>query len=46
MNLVAISTVADIGLGERWPDFDHHYIVAATLVRQPRCVDIAEIGSP
>ncbi|MFG2847832.1 hypothetical protein ACGF12_32375 [Kitasatospora sp. NPDC048296] len=46
MSLVAISTVADIGLGERWPDFDHHHIAAATLVQQPRRVDIAEIGSP
>jgi hypothetical protein len=42
MSLVAISTVADTGLGERWPDFDHRHIVAATLVQQPRYVDIAD----
>lgn len=42
MSLVAISTVADTGLGERWPDSDHRDIVAATLVQQPRYVDIAD----
>ncbi|MGC0317060.1 hypothetical protein [Kitasatospora acidiphila] len=42
MSLVAVSTVADTGLGERWPDFDHHHVVAATLVQQPRYVDIAD----
>ncbi|GAA4836109.1 hypothetical protein [Kitasatospora terrestris] len=42
MNLVAISTVPDTGLGERWPDFDHHENVAATLVQQPRYVDVAD----
>ncbi|MGI5248937.1 hypothetical protein [Actinacidiphila glaucinigra] len=42
MNLVAVSTVPDTGLGERWPRFDHHEIVAATLVQQPRYVDIAD----
>jgi hypothetical protein len=41
-HLVAISTIADTGLGERRPDFDHHHIVAATLVQQPRYVDIAD----
>ncbi|MBN6054223.1 hypothetical protein JYK22_19935, partial [Nonomuraea sp. RK-328] len=38
MNLVAISTVPDTGHHERWPDFDHHEIVAATLIQQPRYV--------
>jgi hypothetical protein len=42
MSLVAVSTVADTGLGERRPDFDHRHIVAATLVQQPRYVDIAD----
>jgi len=42
MNLVAISTTPDTGLGERWPDFDHRQIVAATLVQQPRYVDVAD----
>ncbi|MFC5832780.1 hypothetical protein [Nonomuraea insulae] len=42
MNLVAISTVPDTGHGERWPDFDHHEIVAATLIQQPRYVDVAD----
>ncbi|MBQ1023795.1 hypothetical protein [Micromonospora sp. C95] len=42
MCLVAISTTPDTGLGERWPDFDHHEIVAATLVQQPRYVDVAD----
>ncbi|WP_174887071.1 hypothetical protein [Streptomyces abyssomicinicus] len=42
MNLVAVSTVPDTGLGERWPRFDHHEIVAATLVQQPRYVDCAD----
>jgi hypothetical protein len=42
MSLVAISTVPDTGAGERWPDFDHHEIVAATLIQQPRYVDIAD----
>ncbi|TYC21377.1 hypothetical protein FXF52_26245 [Micromonospora sp. MP36] len=42
MNLVAVSTVADTGRGERWPDFDHSEIVAATLVQQPRYVDVAD----
>ncbi|WP_018560492.1 MULTISPECIES: hypothetical protein [unclassified Streptomyces] len=42
MNLVAVSTVPDNGLAERWPRFDHQVIVAATLVQQPRYVDIAD----
>ncbi|WP_329266828.1 hypothetical protein [Streptomyces sp. NBC_01451] len=42
MSLVAISTVPDTGAGERWPDFDHRQIVAATLVQQPRYVDVAD----
>jgi hypothetical protein len=40
MSLVAISTVEDTGLGERWPSFDHGQIIAATLVQSPRYVDI------
>lgn len=40
MNLVAISTVPDTGRGERWPDFDHDEIVAATLIQRPRYVDV------
>lgn len=42
MSLVGISTVPDTGRGERWPDFDHQEIVAATLVQQPRYVDVAD----
>ncbi|MFK8908375.1 hypothetical protein [Streptomyces sp. YS-3] len=42
MNLVAISITPDTGLGERWPDFDHRQIVAATLVQQPRYVGVAD----
>lgn len=42
MNLVAISTVPDNGRGERWPDFDHREIVAATLVQEPRYADVAD----
>ncbi|MEU8218274.1 hypothetical protein AB0C47_21225 [Micromonospora taraxaci] len=42
MSLVAVSTIPDTGLGERWPDFDHHEIVAATLVQQPRYVDVTD----
>ncbi|WP_327128770.1 hypothetical protein [Streptomyces sp. NBC_01727] len=42
MNLVAVSTLPDTGRGERWPDFDHRQIVAATLVQQPRYVDVAD----
>ncbi|MER5866180.1 hypothetical protein [Kitasatospora sp. NPDC002040] len=42
MSLVAISTVPDTGHGERWPDFDHQQIVAATLIQQPRYVDVAD----
>lgn len=42
MSLVAVSTVPDTGLGERWPGFDHRDIVAATLIQQPRYVDAAD----
>lgn len=42
MNLVAVSTVPDTGNGERWPGFDHREIVAATLIQQPRYVDISD----
>jgi hypothetical protein len=42
MSLVAVSTVPDTGRGERWPDFDHREIVAATLIQQPRYVDPAD----
>jgi hypothetical protein len=40
MNLIAVSTAPDTGLGERWPEFDHGELVAATLVQQPRYVDV------
>jgi len=33
MNLVAISTEPHTGLAERWPDFDHSTMIAATLVQ-------------
>ncbi|GAA2466348.1 hypothetical protein ACFPFX_11050 [Streptomyces mauvecolor] len=42
MNLVAVSTTPDTGLGERWPNFDHREILAATLVQHPRYVDAAD----
>lgn len=42
MSLVAVSIAPDTGQGERWPDFDHREIVAATLVQQPRYVDVAD----
>ncbi|XVU26736.1 hypothetical protein ACQPZJ_06690 [Actinoplanes sp. CA-054009] len=42
MGLVAVSTVPDTGLGERWPTFDHRQIIAATLVQHPRYVDSAD----
>ncbi|SEQ62749.1 hypothetical protein SAMN05216188_10478 [Lentzea xinjiangensis] len=42
MNLIAVSTVPDTGLGERWPSFAHGEIVAATLVQQPRYVDSSD----
>jgi hypothetical protein len=41
-SLVAVSTVPDTGHSERWPDFDHTTILAATLVQHPRYVDIAD----
>ncbi|WP_406353426.1 hypothetical protein [Streptomyces sp. NBC_00658] len=42
MSLVTVGTVEDTGQGERWPDFDHGEMVAATLVQQPRYVDCAD----
>ena len=42
MSLVAVSTEADAGLGDHWPDFDHATMIAATLVQQPRYIDIAD----
>lgn len=42
MGLVAVSTVPDTGWGERWPEFDHGEIVAATLIQAPRYVDVAD----
>lgn len=42
MNLVAVSTTPNTGLGERWPNFDYREIVAATLIQQPRYVDAAD----
>ncbi|MEW1774800.1 hypothetical protein [Streptomyces sp. NPDC086777] len=42
MNLRAVSTVADTGRGERWPEFDHRELIAATLVQEPRYVDCAD----
>ncbi|WP_150136107.1 hypothetical protein [Streptomyces hyaluromycini] len=42
MNLRAVSTVADTGRHERWPDFDHGELIAATLVQEPRYVDCAD----
>jgi hypothetical protein len=42
MNLVTVSTVPDAGRGERRPDFDHREVVAATLVQEPRYVDVGD----
>ena len=42
MSLITVSTIPDTGLVERWPDFDHGEIVAATLVQDPRYVDAAD----
>ena len=42
MNLVAVSTVPDTGLDERWPEFDHGQVVATTLVQHPRYADVAD----
>ncbi|MFE6668422.1 hypothetical protein ACFVFH_33295 [Streptomyces sp. NPDC057697] len=39
MNLVAVSTAPDTGAAERWPNFDHRDMIAATLVQHPRYVD-------
>jgi len=40
MSFTAVSTRPDTGKGERWPEFEHGEIVAATLVQQPRYVDL------
>ncbi len=45
MNLVAVSVVPDTGRGERWPDFDYGEVIAATLVQEPRYVDIRDAKS-
>jgi hypothetical protein len=42
MNLVAVSTQPDTGQGERWPDFEQSTIIAATVVQEPRYVDIED----
>lgn len=42
MNLVAVSTAGDTGLGERWPEFDQGELIAATLIQHPRYVDCAD----
>ncbi|MFC5187902.1 hypothetical protein [Actinomadura harenae] len=42
MCMVAVSTVPGGEKNQRWPDFDHGEIVAATLVQEPRYVDLAD----
>lgn len=42
MNLRAISTVPDTGKCEAWPEFKNSAIVAATLIQEPRYVNIAD----
>jgi hypothetical protein len=42
MSLVAVSTQPDTGQGERWPDFEPSTIIAATVVQEPRYVDIED----
>jgi hypothetical protein len=42
MNLVAVSTHPDTGRSERWPQYDHGEIIAATLVQHPRYVDTVD----
>ncbi|WP_405537713.1 hypothetical protein OG787_33560 [Streptomyces sp. NBC_00075] len=42
MSLVAVSTVPDTGLGERWPDFPSAQMVALTLVQDPRYADVSD----
>lgn len=42
MNLVAVRVVPDTGRSERWPNYDHRDIVAATFVQHPRYVDSAD----
>ncbi|MER6428778.1 hypothetical protein ABT272_13645 [Streptomyces sp900105245] len=39
MNLVAVSTAKGTDKGERWPNFDHREMIAATLIQHPRYVD-------
>ena len=39
MNLVAVSTTPDTGHAERWPNFNHRDMVAATLIQHPRYID-------
>lgn len=42
-SLVAIAITPDTGKGERWSDFDHGEIVAATLIQNPaRYVDAGD----
>jgi len=42
MGLVGISTKPDDGGDRRWPDFHGSELVAATLVQEPRYVDVAD----
>jgi hypothetical protein len=42
MNLTAISTSPDTVAGERWPDFNSGEIVEATLIQEPRYVDVSD----
>lgn len=42
MSMVAVATQPDDGRSRRWPDFDASVLVSATLVQQPRYVDIAD----
>lgn len=42
MNMVGVGTVEDSGRAQRWPDFDHRELIAATLVQHPRYVDCAD----
>ncbi|GAA2457492.1 hypothetical protein GCM10010433_69330 [Streptomyces pulveraceus] len=39
MNLVVVSTAPNSGTAERWPNFDHREMIAATLIQHPRYVD-------
>ncbi|WP_202610722.1 hypothetical protein [Herbidospora solisilvae] len=42
MCLVAVATTPGTGRGERRPGFDHHEIVACTLIQEPRYADVAD----